>query len=177
MDMIREDQSYNYRKQYFPFGDKIIRIPDLEKNVLNLKYLNHCNIADFPKTDVSPEFADIVRKIIDGKVLNVDHSKPNPYPSIDDLNELRKNLSEEEKVLMGVTLHRTGIIRSGNAVRDQHTHIKHKKRELKVMLGIRDAGNNSPDMALNILKSARYLKGKGALSAAMHRDIVEALSN
>ena len=44
------------------------------------------------------------------------------------------------------------------------------------MLGIRQAGNNSPEMAMNILKTAKYLKTQGALSRQMMREIIEELS-
>ena len=168
------NEDYARRKRFVEFGPRkmLIGTKDLGNNILNVKYNSRASIIGLLKTRISPLFSSII------------HSYVMTQPSLTQTlteetfveHPQTKNLSEEEKELMGMFLKRT-CVRSGpikNAI--SKANIADKKRELKIMLGIRQAGNNSQEMAMNILKVAKYLKTKGQLSREMLRDILTELS-
>ena len=164
------NEDYARRKIFVEFGPRkmLIGTKDLGNNILNVKYNSRASIIGLLKTRISPLFSSIIHSYIT--------SQPSATEETFVKHPQTKNLSEEEKELMGMFLKRT-CVRCGpikNAV--SKANIADKKRELKIMLGIRQAGNNSQEMAMNILKTAKYLKTKGQLSREMLRDILTELA-
>ena len=151
--------------EYAKFGNKLISVTDLESNPpkLNIRYPNKTSVHDYRKIEISPEMADILFKIIkDPKDVSNDIDK--------------NNLCDEEKHLMGLLLHRTTVRRDPNYIQRERGNIQHKKQHLKVLLGIREAGNDNPDIVLEILRLSKYLNLKGHLSKQMISDIIASVS-
>ena len=162
------NEDYARRKKYVNFGPKLtIGIKDLSNGILNVKYKSRQSVVGLLKQPISPLFASIVHGYLAIPNLSKETFVESPQT---------KNLSDEEKELMGMFLRRTCVRQGGPPMKIHKENISDKKRELKIMLGIRQAGNNSPEMAMNILKTAKYLKTQGALSRQMLREIIEELS-
>jgi hypothetical protein len=161
------NEDYARRKKYVKFGTKVLGLKDLTNNILNIRYPTYNSIPDFRKVPISPLFSSIVHGYLQIPNLSKETFVENPQ---------EKNLSNEEKLLMGYLLRRTAVRSGAQSIRNEQENIKDRKRELRIMLGIRQAGNNSPEMAMKILKNAKYLKTKGQLSRQMVSDIIESLS-
>lgn len=164
-------EDFARRKKYVPLGNKLIAPRDLENNVINIIYPTYKTIANWRKTKVSPLFAAIVQGY-------VSQQKDNPKPLTQETfreNPSEKNLSEEEKEIMGIFLRKVAV-RKGPGMKARRANLTDKRRELKILLGMRAAGNNAPEIVADILKKAKYLKRQSALSKEMLRDIIESLA-
>ena len=165
--------------EYAKFGNKLISVTDLESNPpkLNIRYPNKTSVHDYRKIEISPEMADILFKIIkdpEGVSLRSPEGVSLRSPNANDID--KNNLCDEEKHLMGLLLHRTTVRRDPNYIQRERGNIQHKKQHLKVLLGIREAGNDNPDIVLEILRLSKYLNLKGHLSKQMISDIIASVS-
>ena len=160
-------EDFARRKKYVPFGNKIIGVKDLENNILNIRYPTYKSLREWRRTPISPLFSAIVQGYLSVPNLTAENFKINPA---------EKNLSEEERQLMGIFLKRV-CVRNSVSMADRRKNVQDRKRELKILLGMRAAGNNNPEMVADILKKAKYLKTQGHLSRQMLADILESLAN
>jgi hypothetical protein len=166
------NQNRKNRKRYTNFGNKIISLLDLEGNppILNIRYRNRSSIHDFRKTPISTELANELKNMIDGK-NDLNDGWKKGLPSVVHPSGRQSPLLESIQTLVGLKRRET---RKDPASRQRH--IAQKKNELKVLLGVRDAGNDNPVLSYKIIQIAKYLRRINQLSAKTLDEIYEVLN-
>lgn len=141
--------------EYVKFGKYTLLYKKLFlKNILSLHKNNHQKIAGFKNYNVSNEFVELIKKLLDNKKLE---------PS--DINNLK--IGERElldRLLTLCELNKKIITGTGNDT------IKNAKENLKVIEGQIEAGNNNPIMKDELYKAIFKLVNFGIITEKQGRE-------
>ncbi len=143
-------------ENFVRFGNFILRLDDLQRGYLNLRYPSNVTIAHFPKKAVSQDLAQLVYQLACDDELNPD--------LVADLSEKERNLFDELLIVAKVPLKK--LKRTGGNI---HHNTMLKKRDqamnqLKIYLGEIEAGNDAPKLIKDTKMLALEMHDKRWLS-------------
>lgn len=142
---------------YQKYGDILINIKKLNKNILAIKDNKERSIYGFPNKKISDYFADLVNMLIDNTPLNM---------------LLCKALNEEENILFDQLIAISGTRKKTK--KDINDSIKYLKNRYNVLSGSIEAGNDNPELIKDVKIILQQLY---KMDQIKHKDIKELISN
>ena len=142
---------------YQKYGDVLINVRKLNKNILAVKDDKERSIYGFPNKNISDFLADMINMLIDNIRIN---------------DNLYKGLDESEKIIFDQLITHAGTRKKTK--KDISDSIKYLKNKYNVLSGSIEAGNDNPELIKEVRITLQQLYKMGQIKP---KDIKELISN
>jgi len=142
---------------YKEFGRYLLYLPALRKNILHIKFKSFVDIPNLPKREISEDLKDLIDDIIEHGKLN---------------KRMYDRLAKDDKHYFNHVTSKCKIDDVLNISDETHKQEREEMKRFKLVKGIVQAGNNSPEVLQELKEFLIKFGREGVLNKNQVNDIL-----